>query len=95
MLGRPLMMEPVFMKKWAGSWLICSVCIERTMQSSSAMEPMWGKISAISWPDWPQRLNSQNGPRALSSVFWSWASCWPRVNDSGKGWSCSSLSLGL
>ena len=33
MLGRPVMIEPVFMNVWAGSWLICSVHIERMMQS--------------------------------------------------------------
>ena len=37
MLGRPEIDVPVFMKVWAGSWLICSVCIERTMQMSSAI----------------------------------------------------------
>jgi hypothetical protein len=43
MLGRPLMAVPAFMKAWAGSWLICSVCMERTMHRSSAMPPMNGK----------------------------------------------------
>src|SRR5260370_259482 len=28
MLGRPAMMEPVFMMVWAGAWLICSVHME-------------------------------------------------------------------
>ena len=37
MLGRPEIVEPVFMNVWAGSWLICSVFIERTMQMSSAI----------------------------------------------------------
>jgi hypothetical protein len=36
MLGRPLMIEPVFMNACAVSWLICSVCIERMTHSSSA-----------------------------------------------------------
>ena len=36
MLGRPEMLVPVFMNVWAGSWLIASVCIERTMHRSSA-----------------------------------------------------------
>jgi hypothetical protein len=85
MLGRPLMIEPVFMNACAGSWLICSVCMERMMQISSAMPAMCGKISAISCPDCPCLWNSVNGPRALSTVFWSWASCWPLVNDSGNG----------
>ena len=34
--GRPEMVVPVFMKVWAGSWLIASVTIERMMQISSA-----------------------------------------------------------
>ena len=34
---------PVFMKVWAGSWLIGSVCIERTMQISSATVPICGQ----------------------------------------------------
>src|SRR2546423_11808645 len=95
MLGRPLMLEPEFMKAWAGSWLICSVCIERTMQISSAMPPMFGKSFEISWPDWPQFWNSQNGPRAFNSVFCNCASCWPLVKDCGNGLSWSSLSFGL
>ncbi len=35
--GRPAIIEPVFMNVWAGSWLIASVCIERTMHISSAI----------------------------------------------------------
>jgi hypothetical protein len=53
MLGRPLRIDPVFMNAWAGSWLICSVTIERITQMSSAMEPMCGKSTEISTPDWP------------------------------------------
>src|SRR5947209_8726315 len=34
MLGRPVMIEPVFITVCAGSWLICSVNIDRTMQTS-------------------------------------------------------------
>ena len=46
MLGRPVMMEPVFIKVCAGSWLICSVHMERTMQMSSATLPMTSHLSA-------------------------------------------------
>ena len=43
MLGRPGMIEPVFMNVWAGSWLICSVTIEFTMAMSSAQVAMCGR----------------------------------------------------
>ena len=69
MLGRPVRIEPLFMNAWAGSWLICSVTIERTMQMSSAIAPMCGKSSEISWPLWPHLRNAVNGPRAASLVF--------------------------
>src|SRR5258706_2892007 len=93
--GRPLMLEPELKKAWAGSWLICSVCMERTMQSSSARDWMWGKRSEISAPDWPHFLKAQKGPRAFSTVFWSCASCCPAVKEAGKGLPSSSWSLGL
>ena len=69
MLGRPVRIEPEFMKAWAGSWLICSVSIERMMQISSATLPMCGKSVEISCPDWPNRRKRTNEPRARSSVF--------------------------
>jgi hypothetical protein len=40
MLGRPVMIDPLFMNVWAGSWLICSVHIDRTIHVSSMMLPM-------------------------------------------------------
>ena len=95
MLGRPLMIDPVFMKACAGSWLICSVVIDRTMQILSAIPAMCGNRSEISWPDWPCLWNPQVGPRAVSVMFCNWASCCPLVNDSGNGLPWSSLSLGL
>src|SRR5690242_18513579 len=79
-LGQPLMLEPVFMNSCAGSLLICSVCIERTTQMSSATEAMCGKRSETSVPYLPYFLKLTNGPRARRTVFWSWASCWPLVN---------------
>ena len=48
MLGRPLRIDPLFMNACAGSWLICSVCMDRTMAISSAIEAIWGKRSEIS-----------------------------------------------
>ena len=68
MLGRPLMIEPLFMNAWAGSWLICSVCIERMMQMSSAMPAMCGKWLEISWPEAPYFWKAADGPRALSTA---------------------------
>jgi hypothetical protein len=95
MLGRPFKIEPLFMKAWAGSWLICSVTIERTMQMSSAIPPMCGKSSLISWPDLPHCLKANDGPRAISCAPCNCANCCPFVNDSGNGWPCSLASIGL
>src|SRR5688572_25195566 len=95
MLGRPEMVVPVFMKVWAGSWLIASVFIERMMQTSSLTAPRCGKSVAISWPDLPKRVNGWRGPKQLSCWFWSWAIGWPLVNDSGIGLPFISASLGL
>ena len=53
MLGRPEMDVPVFITVCAGSWLIWSVCIERTIAMSSAMPAMPGSMSEICWPDCP------------------------------------------
>ena len=83
------------MNVWAGSWLIASVVIERTMQISSITEPMCGKSSLISVPDLPNFWNGCCGPRQTSFCPWSWAIGWPLVNDSGIGWPCISASFGL
>ena len=69
MLGRPLMIEPVFMNACAVSWLICSVCIERITQRSSAIPAMCGKSSLTSRPDRPCLLKVVKAPRALSTAF--------------------------
>src|SRR5947209_14964652 len=66
MLGRPEMVEPVFMNVWAGSWLIASVTIERTMQISSAIPPRCGKSDENCCPDLPNRSNLLCGSRHLS-----------------------------
>ena len=65
MLGRPEMVVPVFMKVWAGSWLIASVSIERTMQISSATLAEVREERQISWPDLPNFLNACCGAEAL------------------------------
>jgi hypothetical protein len=67
MLGRPEIDVPVFMTVWAGSWLIWSVCIERMMQISSAILAVYGRMSAISWPDWPCLRKVNCGARHFSS----------------------------
>ena len=83
------------MKACAGSWLICSVCIERTMQMSSAIAGDVRERSEISWPESPCLWNSTNGPRALSTEPCNCASCCPFVNDSGNGWPSSRFSSGF
>ncbi len=95
MLGRPLRIDPLFMKACAGSWLICSVCIDRTMHRSSAIPAMWGNRSEISWPDAPCLANLAIDPRALRTAPCNWASCCPLVNDSGNAWPSSRSSSGL
>jgi hypothetical protein len=55
------MIDPVFIRVCAGSWLICSVHMERTMQTSSATLPMCGNSSQISWPDLPNFWNRTAG----------------------------------
>jgi hypothetical protein len=53
---------------------MASVTIERMMQISSAIAPMCGKTSEISWPDLPNFLKAHCGPRHLSwAAPWSWA----------------------
>ena len=96
MLGRPLMIEPVFMKAWAGSWLICSVVhraddADVVGDAGDVREEVGDLLARL-----PVLAGSRtNGPRAFRTVFCSCASCWPLVNDSGKGWPWSSLELGL
>ena len=53
MLGRPGNWLPVWKKVIAGSWLIASVCTERSTQISSAMPPMCGRSSLTSVPHLP------------------------------------------
>ena len=62
------MIEPVFMKVWAGSWLICLVCIERITAISSACLAMCGKMLQISMPDLPWREKSCWAPMQLSAL---------------------------
>src|SRR5580765_1803452 len=91
--GRPDSRLPVFMKVWAGSWLMASVFIERRMHISSAMCEVYGNSSLISCPDWPWRANFIRGPRQLNFDPCSWAMGCPLVNDSGIGWPSISASF--
>ncbi len=50
MLGRPASCEPVCANVIAGSWLIASVTIERTMQSLSEIFAVCGIRSPINSP---------------------------------------------
>ena len=96
MLGRPEICVPVFMNVCAGSWLICSVCIERTMQMSSAMPPMSREERRAS-PARTRRscVNGCCGPKHFSAWPCSCAIGWPLVNDSGIGWPCRFVELRL
>ena len=67
-LGRPLMVVPVFMRVLAGSWLMASVCIERITARSSMCLARCGKSVVISVPLWPNFLNGNCGRRQAS--FW-------------------------
>ena len=56
---------PVFMKVWAGSWLIASVCIERMMQISSAIVAEVREDRRRSpGPTWPHFWNGCCGREA-------------------------------
>ena len=50
MLGRPAICEPVWKNVIAGSWLIASVYIERTMQRSSTTLAVCGSSSLTQAP---------------------------------------------
>ena len=70
---------------WAGSWLIWSVRIELMTHRRSAIEPRWGKRSQMRSPLSPKDSKSKRGAKQRSSLPWSCAIGWPRVNDSGIG----------
>ena len=96
MLGRPEICVPVFMKVCAGSWLICCVVIDRTMQISSAMLPMCGSALEIDWPDLPYFSKPCCGPRHFSALFpCNCAIGWPSVIDFGIPLPFISASFGL
>ena len=95
MLGRPARIDPVFMKVCAGSWLICSVHIERITHTSSATLPMCGNRSQISSPLLPNLRKPRCGPKQISGLPCNCAICCPLVKLSGIPWPCNSASFGL
>jgi hypothetical protein len=81
----------------AGSWLIASVCIDRTIASSSAQRARNGSRSLIQAPHAPRCANTR-------FVFWMRKRFWPDVivvmrwpwrTESGRSWPCHLSSAGL
>ena len=93
--GRPEIWVPVFMKVWAGSWLICSVCHRADDADVVGDFADCGRSVEISWPESPYRAKGCWGPKHLSCWFWSWAMGWPLVKDSGMGSPFMAASFGL
>ena len=69
MLGRPGSWAPVCMNVMAGSWLIASVCIDRTMHRSSTIAAVCGSSSLIHMPLWPYCLKA-NFDGIMGKVAW-------------------------
>src|SRR3954466_2862086 len=59
------------------------------------IDPRCGNSSLISVPFAPYFRNRNIGARQTSFCPWSWASCCPRVNDSGMGWPSTRARPGL
>ena len=81
----------------AGSWLIASVCIERTMHRSSTIFAVCGRSSLTQAPDWPCCANSNCDP-ASGNDFWMAVMPvrrWPMRTDSGSSWPFIVASSGL
>ena len=95
MLGRPLMVVPVFIKVLAGSWLMASVCIDRMTANSSTCFVRWGKSAVISVPLCPYFLKGNCGRKHVSRLFCNCAIDCPFVNSAGIGWPFIFTSSGL
>ena len=97
MHGRPGICWPVWMKVMPGSWLMASVCMERTMAMSSAMRAVYGRSSEIQAPLCPCWSNSKTegaiGKRACPDVIVVRRCPW-RI-DSGRSLSYQSFIFGL
>ena len=69
MLGRPAICEPLWKNVIAGSWLMASVYIERTMQRSSTTLAVCGSRSLTQVPFAPWRLNPNRDPASGSDAW--------------------------
>jgi hypothetical protein len=81
----------------AGSWLIASVCIDRTRQSLSMIRPVCGRSSLISVPDSPHGLKPYFDA-ITGKLFWPLVipvSRWPLRIESGSSLPCRATSPGF
>ena len=95
--GRPLSWWPVQKNVIAGSWLIASVCSERTTHSSSAILAVCGSSSLNGRPLRPWRAKRANEP-AIGSAAWlplMPVSRWPPRTESGSGWPWRARRIGF
>ena len=95
--GRPACCEPVWKKVTAGSWLIASVCIDRTMQSSSTIFAVCGSRSLTQAPDRPCCAKSNCDP-AIGNERWNAVipvSRCPIRTEAGNSWPFICRSVGL
>jgi hypothetical protein len=81
----------------AGSWLIASVFIDRTMQTSSTTRAVCGSSSLNQTPDFPCRANlKQDGATGkLACVAVIPVSRWPIRTESGSSAPRKRSSAGL
>ena len=96
-LGRPASCEPVWKNVIAGSWLIASVYIERTMHRSSTILAVCGNRSLTQAPHWPCCWNGKIDGTS-GNVDWPEVivvSRWPMRTEAGSSWPRSSCSFGL
>ncbi len=96
MLGRPLMIEPRVHER-VRRVVVDLLGVHRAHDADVVRDARrWRETGLeISCPDLPCFWNSTNGPRAFSSEFCNCASCWPLVNDAGKGLAVDTLQLRL
>ena len=96
-MGRPGARAPVNSMVTAGSWLIESVCMLRTMARSSTIRPVCGNSSDVSTPARPCRTKPKAEPTSgmvpWRTVLAENRSC-PRT-DGGNSWPCIARNFGL
>ena len=95
--GLPAFMLPVWMKVIAGSWLIASVCIDRTIAKSSTIFAIFGSNSDTHAPFFPCCANL-NFEGAIGNRLWPDVivvnRCPCRI-DAGRSLSNQSFIFGL